>query len=421
MASINTKLQTSIRNELRLNSQTRLWLNIISMPAIDLKERIEKEMSENPFLEYSKSSSKNNSSLLSSKSDYIENTVSTKSQSLFEHLKEQINIAFESKKDIYIAELVISYINHDGYLTVPASDIADTIGESVEKVSSIINVIKTFDPFGIASKNIQECLSTQLKYVNKPENIKDIAIKIVENYLDKLSKREYSLIAADLNISIGEVKNALKLIQTLEPYPGREYDNTEIKYIIPELFIFKKDGIWEVKTDETFIAPLKISKKYSKLVDSTDDKDTLKYLQDKKRTAESLINAVNERKKTLYKVGLSILRFQLDFFENGKEYMRPLTLSDVANNINLSESTISRISNSKYLQTVWGTFAIKYFFSRAVNSNLGSRAVKEMIKRIAENSDTKLSDEKIRLILKAQGIDIARRTVAKYRKGMNLL
>ena len=415
-SSINTSINTSIRNELRLNSQTKLWLNTISIPAIELKEKIEKTIEENPFLEYDikPNYSKNNLDINS----IIENTAANTKESLFEHLKSQIEITFNDKNDIEIAKQISTFINQDGYLTAPYGEIADILNINIKKVDEIVKVLKTLEPIGVAAKNISECLSIQLKYKeNIDESIKNNAINIVENYLNELSKKNYKYIASKLNISQKEIIDALKLIQTLEPYPAREFDTTVVKYIIPELFIFKENNEWQVKTNETFIPLLKINKKYSKLLhESNFNKD----LKEKKDEAQNLINAVNERKKSLKRVGEGLLKLQIDFFENGKEFMKPLRLKDLAFEVGLSESTISRISNGKYLNTVWGTFSIKYFFSKNINGDLGSRAVKEIIKRIIENSDAKLSDEKIRLILKSEGIEIARRTVAKYRQSMNI-
>lgn len=415
-SSINTSINTSIRNELRLNSQTKLWLNTISIPAIELKEKIEKTIEENPFLEYDIKSnySKNNADINS----LIENTAANTKESLFEHLKSQIEITFNNKNDIEIAKQISTFINQDGYLTTPYGEIADILNINIKKVDEIVKVLKTLEPIGVAAKNISECLSIQLKYKeNVDETIKNNAINIVENYLNELSKKNYKYIASKLNISQKEIIDALKLIQTLEPYPAREFDTTVVKYIIPELFIFKENNEWQVKTNETFIPLLKINKKYSKLLhESNFNKD----LKEKKDEAQNLINAVNERKKSLKRVGEGLLKLQIDFFENGKEFMKPLRLKDLAFEVGLSESTISRISNGKYLNTVWGTFSIKYFFSKNINGDLGSRAVKEIIKRIIENSGAKLSDEKIRLILKSEGIEIARRTVAKYRQSMNI-
>lgn len=418
-SSINTSINTSIRNELRLNSQTKLWLNTISIPAIELKEKIEKTIEENPFLEYDIKSnySKNNADINS----IIENTAANTKESLFEHLKSQIEITFNNKNDIEIAKQISTFINQDGYLTTPYGEMADILNIDIKKVDEIVKILKTFEPIGVAAKNISECLSIQLKYKeNVDEKTKNNAINIVENYLNELSKKNYKYIASKLNISKKEILDALKLIQTLEPYPAREFDTTTIKYIIPELFIFKKNNEWRVKTNETFIPPLKINKKYSKLLKESNFNKDLNDLKEKKDEAQNLINVVNERKKSLKRVGEGLLKLQIDFFENGKEFIKPLRLKDLALEVGLSESTISRISNGKYLNTVWGTFSIKYFFSKKINGDLGSRAVKEIIKRIIENSESKLSDEKIRLILKSEGIEIARRTVAKYRQSMNI-
>lgn len=417
--SVNTSINTSIRNELKLNSQTKLWLNIISIPAIELKEKIEKAIEENPFLEYDIKSNHNNLDINS----IIENTASNSKESLFEHLKSQISIVFNNKKDIELAELISTFINENGYLTISSEEIADILNISVKKADEIIKILKTLEPIGIAAKNISECLSTQLKNKeNIDKNIKNIAINIVENYLNELSKKDYKYISSKMNISEKNILEALKLIQTLEPYPAREFDTTTIKYIVPELFIFKENDKWQVKTNETFILPLKINKKYSKILKENNFNNDI--LKEKKLEAQNLISTVNERKKSLKRVGEGLLKLQIDFFENGKEFMKPLRLKDLALETNLSESTISRISNGKYLNTVWGTFSIKYFFSKnikAINGELGSRAVKEIIKRIIENSNAKLSDEKIRLILKSEGIEIARRTVAKYRQSMNII
>ena len=413
--SINTSINTSIRNELKLNSQTKLWLNIISIPAIELKEKIEKAIEENPFLEYDIKSNHNNLDINS----IIENTASNSKESLFEHLKSQISIVFNNKKDIELAELISTFINENGYLTISSEEIADILNISVKKADEIIKILKTLEPIGIAAKNISECLSTQLKNKeNIDKNIKNIAINIVENYLNELSKKDYKYISSKMNISEENILEALKLIQTLEPYPAREFDTTTIKYIVPELFIFKENDKWQVKTNETFILPLKINKKYSKILKENNFNNDI--LKEKKLEAQNLISTVNERKKSLKRVGEGLLKLQIDFFENGKEFMKPLRLKDLALEVGLSESTISRISNGKYLNTVWGTFSIKYFFSKKINGDLGSRAVKEIIKRIIENSESKLSDEKIRLILKSEGIEIARRTVAKYRQSMNI-
>lgn len=417
--NLSTNIKTQLRHELRLNAQTKLWLDTISMPAIELKEKIEKEMEENPFLEYDFKNTSNKDI-----DNIIENTLQIKGESLFEHLKTQINIAFDNKKDIELAEHICSFIDKDGYIKTPYETISETLNANIKDVQRIINILKTFDPLGVCAKDIGECLSIQLKSRDDiEESIKEIAIKIVENFLKELGSKNYDYIANEINITKDKVLEALKIIQTLEPYPAREYDTTPIKYIVPEIFIFKENNEWVVKTNESFIKPLKISKKYSKLINEgkNSSREDINFLKEKKKMAESLINAVGERKKTLLKVGEGLLKFQLPFFENGKEFVKPLKLQDLSLEVSLSESTISRISNGKYLNTVWGTFSIKYFFSKELKGGVSSRAVKEIIKRIIKDSPAKLTDEKIRLILKSEGIDISRRTVAKYRLSSSIL
>lgn len=417
--NLSTNIKTQLRHELRLNAQTKLWLDTISMPAIELKEKIEKEMEENPFLEYDFKNSSNKDI-----DNIIENTLQSEGESLFEHLKTQINIAFDNKKDIELAEHICSFIDKDGYIKTPYETISETLNANIKDIQRIINILKTFDPLGVCAKDIGECLSIQLKSRDDiEESIKEIAIKIVENFLKELGSKNYDYIANEINITKDKVLEALKIIQTLEPYPAREYDTTPIKYIVPEIFIFKENNEWVVKTNESFIKPLKISKKYSKLINEgkNSSREDINFLKEKKKMAESLINAVGERKKTLLKVGEGLLKFQLPFFENGKEFVKPLKLQDLSLEVFLSESTISRISNGKYLNTVWGTFSIKYFFSKELKGGVSSRAVKEIIKRIIKDSPAKLTDEKIRLILKSEGIDISRRTVAKYRLSSSIL
>ena len=259
--NLSTNIKTQLRHELRLNAQTKLWIDTISMPAIELKEKIEKEMEENPFLEYDFKNTSNKDI-----DNIIENTLQSEGESLFEHLKTQINIAFDNKKDIELAEHICSFIDKDGYIKTPYETISETLNANIKDVQRIINILKTFDPLGVCAKDIGECLSIQLKSRDDiEESIKEIAIKIVENFLKELGSKNYDYIANEINTTKDKVLEALKIIQTLEPYPAREYDTTPIKYIVPEIFIFKENNEWVVKTNESFIKPLKISKKYSKL------------------------------------------------------------------------------------------------------------------------------------------------------------
>lgn len=423
MTGLNTSLKTSINQRLSLNQHTKIWLDVISMEAFDLNKHIEDIVKENPFLEIPreyKSFYLKTSDNSFDKNQAIEESVSSGKETLFSHLREQINISF-SGKDVKIAENIISFLDKDGYLKVKAEQIAEEISVETKKVKEIIKVLKTFDPYGVCAEDLNESLYIQLNFIESTKYT-EIAKEIVLKYLNELSKKDYEIIAKKLNCELSDVKKALNIIQTLEPYPAREYDTQTVKYIVPEIFIYKENGVWSVKTNDKAYPPLQITKKYIKLKEDIKDEKTIKYLEEKKKEALSFMNALNERGKTLFKVGNALLNLQYDFFEKGREYLKPLKLKDIANydGVSLSLSTISRIASNKYLETVWGTFAIKYFFSYAVRNDLGSRSVKEIIKRIIKESDTKLSDEKTRLILKSYGIDIARRTVSKYRKNMNI-
>ena len=417
MATINASLETSLKQHLILNQNTRVWLDIISMPAYDLVEKIKHELDNNPFIipNYK-------SGLMSSgNSELLESVIPNSKESIFSHLETQINIEFSNKKDIDTALNILGFLNKDGFILTPLEEISKTLAVSLSEVKRIVSVIKKLDPLGIASSSLKECLYTQLESM-KETDVVTLAKVMVEKYLNELSKKNYSKISDALNINIEDIEKALKLIQTLEPYPARNYDTTPVKYVVPELFILKKNDEWVVKTNKDFIEPLQISKKYIKLMGYTKDKKTLEYLREKLVYAKSLINAIEERRKTLHNVGLALLELQYDFFEQGVEYLKPLTLKDIAyhEKVSLSESTISRISNNKYLETTWGTFSIKYFFSSVVSGNYSARSVKEIVKRIIESSNVNMSDEKIRLILKSEGIDLSRRTVTKYRNSMNI-
>lgn len=414
------KQEIAIKNILRLNNQTRVWLDVISMPALHLKERVEKELQDNPMLVSSDNFIRSSSSGKDVDS-VIENYVADKNRSLFGHLQEQINIAFNNKKDISIAEQIVSFVNKEGYLTMGVVEMSAILGVSESKINELLNIIKTFDPVGVASSSIEECLMRQLDSLEKSEVV-DIAKVIVSKYLGYLAKKKYSEIISITNFSKEQIEKAVSLIKTLEPYPAREYDTTDVRYVIPEIFIYKENEKWVVKVENNYIPRLQISKKYIKLVDEARDKESANYFKEKLKQANYLLTAIEDRKKNLLSLGNALLKLQYSFFEFGREYLKPLTLKDIVSfdGVSLSLSSISRLSNSKYVETPYGVFALKYFFSNAVNDYLGSRSVKEMIRRIIANSDKKLSDEKIRLILEESSVYLSRRTVNKYRNSMNI-
>lgn len=420
MAQITNKLETSLKQKLILTSKMRSSLEILKMSAFDIQSLLKKELAENPFLKIDKNYKTNSlpfDSHIKSATDVLEETLENRAESIFEHLLSQLRVMNIGQSDLILCERIISYIDKEGYIKTPISLIAKENGMSEKNAQRLLGIIKTLDPAGIASATLEENLITQIRF-SKSEYKKN-AIEIVENYLEKLSENRYKEIAENLGISLYDVENARKLISSLEPYPARDFSLAPQQYIIPEIFIYKIDEKWTVYTNESAIPRLQINKKYIKINKESLKNDELDYLKKEEEKAKNLIESVEDRAKTLYKTALALLHFQYDFFEHGKERIKPLSLKDVSEYLSLSQSTISRVVSKKYLQTERGVFSLKYFFSSSVEG-VSSRAIKEMIKRIIMTSQLHLSDEKIKKILEAEGVRIARRTISKYRKELGV-
>ncbi len=406
------------------------------MSTTELREHIEKEIIENAFLEvqngdlYYDSPYQNSGLGGVSTTDIIEQTADSRNTSLADYLTEQINTsnALDNIKTIML--ILISYIDDDGYIKTKASTIAHENGFAADDLELAWSILKTFEPHGIASQSLSECIITQLQNINEYTKDNDssrskykiIAIEIMQNFFEELSLGNFETIASRLSVDTADVEKAKELIASLEPYPARAFDSHNTEYIVPELFIFQDNGIWSVKTNNYALPRLQINKKYTRLKERTGDTQALAYLEEQEKKANSLIKFIAERENTLHKVGLALLDLQAEFFERGREYLKPMTLKDIATHdaVNLSQSTISRLSNKKYLQTVWGVFPIKYFFSSNLASRHSSQAVKEMIKSIIAKSLVPISDEMIKNVLVSSGVDISRRTVAKYRSSLKI-
>ncbi len=427
LASINNKLQISTKQTLALTANMQASLKILRMSTTELSEHIEREVVENPFLEINYNDNEyyqagNNGSMLST-TDIIEQTADNKNTSITEYLLEQINLTDASENIKTIMQILISYIDDDGYIKTKPSTIENENGFAADDLELAWSILKTFEPLGIASQSLEECLITQLQNIKTCEDSdKIIAIEILQNFFEDLAMGNFENIAMRLSLDLSSIEQAKELISSLEPYPARAFDNHDTQYVVPEIFIFKDDGFWTVKTNDYALPRLQINKKYTKLKERTKDASTLCYLEEQENKATSLIKFIAERENTLHKVGLALLDLQKEFFEHGKEHLKALTLKDVAlhEQVGLSQSTISRLSHKKYLQTVWGVFSLKYFFSSKLKSDHSSAAVKEMIGRIITSSLLPISDEMIKNVLVSYGVDISRRTVAKYRKALKI-
>jgi RNA polymerase sigma-54 factor len=346
----------------------------------------------------------------------------TRGTSLFDHLEWQLklNRGF-SKEDEGVALLIIGNLTPDGYLDVPVEDLADEAGVSLEFVEKVLAHVQEFDPPGVAARNLQECLLLQARHVGADD---DLVLGIINKHLHNLEKRNYAAIAKDLNQPLEEVYEATKVVMAFDPKPGRAYTDEESNYITPDVHIQKVGDKYFVVANDDGLPKLKISDFYR--VALSKGPKAREYIQERLRSAQWLIRSIQQRQRTIVRVTESILRFQREFFEKGSAYLKPLILRDVADDIGMHESTVSRVTTNKYVHTPQGIFELKYFFNsgitRSDGDDLASEAVKLKIKQIVANEDPKHphSDQRIVELLLEQNIEIARRTVAKYREQLRI-
>ena len=352
----------------------------------------------------------------------------TSSESLQEHLRWQLQLTPFSDTDRTIAEFILDAIDDDGYLSMDVSDIYQALVDDLEieedEVEAVLHRIQYFDPPGVAARNLQESLSLQLKQLLIESPWLEKAQLLVDEYFSLLADREFNQLCKKLKVSEDELKEILHLIQSLNPRPGGQISANKAEYIIPDVIVTKVRDTWRVELNPDAAPRLRINPHYASLikkVQSSEDNNTLKnHLQEARWFIKSLLS----RNETLLKVATSIVERQIDFFEQGEEAMKALVLHDIADAVDMHESTISRVTSKKYMHTPRGIFELKYFFSSHVSTSDGGEcsatAIRAHIKKlIAEEAPKKpFSDNKLAAILADRGINVARRTVAKYREAM---
>lgn len=349
-----------------------------------------------------------------------------KKTTLVDHLMWQLRLADFSEEEERVGGWIIGNIDEDGYLKVTVEEIASEAGTTEQCVEGVLRKIHQFDPVGVGAKDLTECLLLQLKDLEQRD---PIAEQIVSHYLSHLKNRNFQYIGKKLGVSPERVMESVKLISELEPKPGRAFGSDEAQTIIPDVFVYKIEGDYIVALNEDEVPRLKISALYRNILSNNTGShdDDRKYIQDKLKSAAWLIKSIYQRQKTIYKVSESIVRFQREFLDKGVHYLKPLVLRDVAEDIQMHESTISRATNNKYVHTPQGIFELKFFFNNSISSIRGedfaSESVKNLIKEIIqrENPRNPFSDEKIAKVLRGYNISIARRTVAKYRESLRIL
>jgi RNA polymerase sigma-54 factor len=347
-------------------------------------------------------------------------------ESLNDHLLWQFIMTKPGMEEERIASLIIGNLNKDGYLDVSPEEVAEMSGSPLEKIEEILSLMQTFDPIGVCARDLRECLLIQAKHLGFEDTI---VTDIISDHLQHLEKKNYKAICKALKKSMDEVVSAINVIKSLEPKPGRQFSDDTPQYINPDIYVYKLDNDFVILLNDDGMPKLRVNSFYKNSISrgkkiSGDAED---YIQDKMRSAAWLIKSIHQRQKTIYRVMESILKFQRDFFENGIAYLKPMVLRDVAQDIGMHESTISRVTTNKYAFTPQGIFELKYFFNssirRAHGGAIASASVQDKIRQIILSEDPKkpYSDDKIAQLLKKDEIHIARRTVAKYREMLRVL
>lgn len=417
---------------------------LLTLSAQELNQLIDKELEENPALEIAENneeikidiynqiySNYNNINERSKNIEYEDGIMSSQTeyykQTLYEYLEQQLRLSNIPSRQREISRSIIFSINEDGYLQEDLGVIASDLNILLSEAEEALALIQTFDPPGIAARNLKECLLlqvAQLPWENK-DSLRKNVIKIIDKYLIDLSAGKKLMIAKALNLSVSKVQEAADFIHTLEPKPGRKFSGQcEVNYTIPEVYVQKVNDQFIVNTNNYISPQLQVSSFYNQLLNRKDDldKETYDFINKKIDSAFWLLKNIEQRRLTIQKIMECILKFQKGFFEHGKKHLKPLTLKQVANEIGVHESTVSRATTRKYVQTSWGIFELKYFFSNGFENkqdcHIAAKTVKEIIKDIIQNENLQqpLSDQQIVNLLEKKNIKISRRTVAKYRE-----
>lgn len=436
--------------KLIMTPELRQAIELLQFNSMELKDYISKELEENPILENSNSGEEFESIEEYTKDkevdwkEYLEKyddisyrpqvdkniqehnyeAFTSSTDSLNEHLMLQLSFSDLNDKEYEIGENIIQNINDNGYLNASLEEVSKITKSNISEVEKILELVQQFEPLGVGARDIRECLLIQVK---DKKIVESYIINIIENHLEDIALNKIQKIAKELNIETKEVQYAFDYIKGLEPKPGRLFHGNadDIRYITPDAEIQLVEGEFIVIIKEITGPRLNINNYYKELMKTAKDKDTIEFLNNRFNRAMWVIRSIDQRRSTIQKVIESILKFQIEFFREGEQSLRPLTLKDIAEDIEMHESTISRATNGKYVQTPRGLFELKYFFSSGLlgsDGDVSSTSIKSMLKDIIDKENIKkpYSDQKISEILKEKEINISRRTVAKYRDELNI-
>ncbi|MBM4137130.1 MAG: RNA polymerase factor sigma-54 [Nitrospira sp.] len=468
--ALETRLELKLAQKLILTPQLQQAIKLLQLPQLELSQALSQELMENPFLEESTEEMSSEETtpeegefpeieetqedenapleMLTNFTvdDYFEErgsdgrdlgyfnpgTVTPPSSDqllrrrpdLYDHLLWQLRLSNEEEAIRKVGEVIIGNIDENGYLRASIEELIKEVSTDSKSIEKALGLIQSFDPPGVGARDVTECLLLQIRPLNLHGTLVE---KIIVNNLDDLEKKKYTFIAHQYNTPLHDVLSAVKIIERLDPKPGRNFSNETTNYIAPDVYVIKTAGGYHIVLNDEGLPRLRISRFYKELFQNknTFQKEDRQFMVEKFRSAIELLKSLDQRDKTIHVVTESIVNLQEDFFNKGTEQLKPLTLRDVASRLNMHESTISRVTSNKYLACSHGIFSFRFFFSSALRSdkgNVSSTPVKNLIKKIVTEEDSRrpLSDRHIVEMLKSNGILIARRTVAKYREELGI-
>jgi RNA polymerase sigma-54 factor len=354
----------------------------------------------------------------------IENTL-TETPDLYDHLLWQLRMSEADEAAFEIGEAIVQNLDEDGLLRVPLEDVAAMGPWPIAAVEAALDLVQSFDPPGVAARNLTECLRIQLRVLGLENSPADV---MVRDHMKQLQSHQYPEISRQMGLSAEEVAHHLEIIRGLSPRPGNRYSSKRSDYILPDVFVVKEGEEYKIVLNDDGLPRLRISPTYRRMLDHKEpgSEETRAYVKDKLRSALWLLKSVEQRQRTIYKVAESIVRHQRAFLDHGISHLRPLVLRDVASDIGMHESTVSRVVANKYMHTPRGVYEMRFFFHSGITSTMGeavsSVTIKDRIKKMIEEEDATrpLSDSRIAEVLGAEGLPLARRTVAKYREELRI-
>lgn len=440
-------LNLTQEQKLVMTQEMQLSVKLLQMSSFELQEYVEKEIQENPVLDVKES---NANEIEKDKLDYKEiiknldfdnyshhsyeknddNEVSpfnfiSEKKSLKEYLKDQVRDLDENDYVKAICLYIVENIDAKGYLVLENREIEEELKISEELTAHCVNVIQDLEPYGIGARNLEECLKIQIR--QKGMDDENIFI-IIDKYLEMIAENKYNIIAKELNIDVKQAQEYGDLIKTLDPKPSRGfYTGEDVRYITPDAYIKKIDNEYYIIMNDDLAPRLTINAMYKDIINKENDKDAVSYVKEKLNSALFLIKSIQHRKSTIYRVIEKILELQRDYFDYGESYLKPMTLKEIADSMQMHESTISRAIRDKYIYTSRGTIKIKDLFTTGIlrgfnGENVSALIIKNNIKKMIDEEDRgkPLSDQKICDLINEQGMNISRRTVAKYREEMGI-